>query len=234
MSQNPIGDEQQKELSWEEAVSRYLEDHPEYFERHPETLARLTLTHDVSGRAVSLIERQVQALREREQTLSRQLRELVSIARENDVLGNRLHRFALAMLEARALDEVLDTAAELLRQEFKLDAVVIRLQGRPAPAAGRAEFTGTDDRKLAALLQQFSAGKPICGGKYEDGLMQYLFGERSAEIRSSALIPVGDKSSHGVLALGCQDPHRFHPGMGTVYLTRLGELLRCGLARHIG
>lgn len=233
MKQKLPSEEPQTELSWEEAVSRYLEDHPDYFQRYPETLARLLLPHETGGKAVSLIERQVQVLREQNQALSRQMRELVGNARENDVLSGRLHRFATAMIGCSSLDDVLDTTYDLLRQEFKLDAVVILLRGRPVQG-GRAELVPEDDRRLNALFQQLSAGKPICGGKFEDSLMSYLFSGRAAEIRSSALIPLGEKNPRGVLGLGTQDPYRFHPGMGTVYLTRLGEMLTHGLARYLG
>jgi len=175
----------------------------------------------------------VQVLREQNQALQRQLRELVNNARENDVLSSRLHRFATAMIGCASLDDVLDTTYDLLRQEFKLDAVVILLRGRPVQG-GRAELVPEDDRRLNSLFQQFSGGKPICGGKFEDSLMSYLFSGRAAEIKSSALIPLGEKDPHGVLGLGTQDPYRFHPGMGTVYLTRLGEMLTHSLARHRG
>jgi len=232
MTQKLPTDELQSELSWEDAVSRFLEDHPEYFSRHPEILGRLMLPHETGGKAVSLIERQVQVLREQTQNLQRQLRELVQNARDNDVLGGRLHRFATAMVGCHSLDEVIDTTCDLLRQEFKLDAVVILLQGRST--GGRPELVPEDDKRLNTLLQQFGSGKPICGGKFEESLMSYLFGEHAAEIRSSALIPLGEKNPTGVLGLGTHDTHRFHPGMGTVYLARLGELLTHSLAHHRG
>ena len=231
MTQKLPSSEYEAELSWEEAVSRYLEDHPDYFLRYPEILSRLLLEHETGGKAISLIERQVQVLREQSQTLQRQMRELVSNARENDILSGRLHRFATAMIGCTSLDDVLDTTYDLLRQEFKLDAVVILLQGRPT-AGGRAELVPEDDKRLNSLFQQFSSGKPICGGKFEESLMSYLFSGRASEIKSTALIPLGEKHPHGVLGLGTQDPHRFHPGMGTVYLTRLGEILTHSLATH--
>src|SRR4030065_1349468 len=120
MTQKLPSEELQTELSWEEAVARYLEDHPDYFQRHPETLARILLTHETGGKAVSLIERQVQVLREQNQALQRQLRDLVNNARENDVLGARLHRFATARGSCTPLADGRDTTYDLLRQEFHL------------------------------------------------------------------------------------------------------------------
>lgn len=231
MKQKSPSSELQTELSWEEAISRYLEDHPDYFQHYPEILSRLVLSHEHGGKAVSLIERQVKVLREQSQALQRQLRELVNNARENDILSGRLHRFATAMIGCTSLDDKLDTTYDLLRQEFKLDAVVILLQGKPVQG-GRPELVPEDDKRLNSLFEQFNSGKPIVGGKFDDSLMSYLFGGRAAEIRSVALIPLGEKHPKGILGLGTSDPHRFHSGMGTVYLTRLGELLTHSLARH--
>lgn len=233
MTQKLSNDDPQGELSWEDAVARYLEEHPDYFDRHPDALASIRIAHEVGGSAISLIERQVQLLREREQGLQRQLRELVSIARENDALGQRLHRFAVALLEARGFEDAVEAARELLRQEFGLEAVVVRLRGRADSAPNGPELVLEDDHRLAAVLNQLDNGKPLCGGEFEEGLLRYLFGDRVTDIRSCALIPLGDKSPRGVLALGSHDPHRFHPGMGTVYLARLGELLMQGLVRYL-
>jgi len=233
MTQKLPNDAPDDELSWEDAVARYLEDHPDYFERHPETLTRIGIPHEVGGQAVSLIERQVQLLREREQGLQRQLRELVGIARENDGLAKRLHRFALGLLDARSFEDAIEASRELLRQEFGLEAVVVRVRGRADSEPGGPELVLEDDHRLARVLTELSSGKPQCGGEFEEGLLRYLFGDRVADIRSCALVPLGEKNPRGVLALGSSDPHRFHPGMGTVYLARLGELLMQGLVRYL-
>src|SRR4051812_48389436 len=104
----------QKEISWEEAVLRYLEDQPDFLLRHPDLFAKLSLKHEVGAGAVSLIEHQVHTLRNRNADLNQQLRDLVGVARENDTLGGRLHHFALAMICPGSADEVLDSASDLL------------------------------------------------------------------------------------------------------------------------
>ncbi len=72
MSQKNEG--QQKELTWEEAVARYLEDNPDYFLRQGEVLANLKVPHPETGEALSLIQRQVQVLRDQNQRLQQQIR----------------------------------------------------------------------------------------------------------------------------------------------------------------
>lgn len=233
MSRKQPSEEQKNELTWEEAVARYLEDNPDYFLRHAEVLASLKVPHTESGSAISLVEHQVQVLREQNHRLQQQLRELVSIARENDVLGERLHRFSQAMIDAGSLDDVLNTAQDLLRREFKLDHVVIRFAGTASGVAGRPEFSDENDSQLALLLRQFVRGRPISGGKYDDKMMTYLFGPTASEVKSTAMIALGGDNPRGVLCLGSQDPLRFHPEMGTVYLVRLGELLMPALQRYL-
>lgn len=234
MSHKLPSEEQQRELTWEEAVTRYLEDNPDYFLRHGEMLADLEVPHPETDGAISLVERQLQVLREQNQRLQQQLRELVAIARENDVLGGRLHHFSQAMIDAASLDDVLNTAQDLLRQEFKLHQVVIRVLGGTEDTAGRPEFTQPDDPQLTSLLKQFTGSRPICGGKYDDKMMAYLFRTAAREIKSTAMIALGGEVPRGVLCLGSRDPLRFHPDMGTVYLVRLGELLMRGMAKYLG
>lgn len=229
-TQNEIpSDTQGNELSWEDAVCRYLEDHPDFLLRHPEVLAKLALTHDVRG-ATSLIERQVRVLREENQSLREQLRDLVTIARENDVLSARVHRFAIAMADSASLDDVFDNAYEMLRREFRLDAVAILCRGEGSAAFARPEFVG-DDARLAAAIREHGGGKPACGARFDESLMKYLFGAAAAEVRSAALIGLGPRGAFGLLALGSHDARRFHPEMGTVYLAQLGDILMHSIAR---
>ena len=280
MSQKQPYSEPQQEIPWEDAVARYLEEHPDYFQRHPELLARITLMHAVGGRAVSLIERQVQVLRDQSRNLQRQLRELLGNARDNDALTDRLHRLALAMVDGRTLDDALDAAGDILRQEFQFDGARLLLRARdgftssraddcmdaggttpgtgeverrlePPPRAtaasdipvsrgtcasytsqGAVAEVAPDDAMLEELLRKVAAGKPVCGEAPEAPVLRSLFGEHATDIKTWALIPLGGASPFGALCLGSRDPYRFHAGMGTVYLTRLGELLTHGLARH--
>ncbi len=231
MSQKQPYSEPQQEIPWEDAIARYLDEHPDYFQRHPELLARITLIHHVGGRAVSLIERQVQVLRDQGRNLQRQLRELLGNARDNDALTDRLHRLALAMVDGRTLDDALDAAGDILRQEFQFDGARLLLRARDGFTSSRAEVAH-DEAMLEELLRRVTAGKPVCGEAPEAPVLRSLFGEHATDIKTWALIPLGGASPFGALCLGSRDPYRFHAGMGTVYLTRLGELLTHGLARH--
>lgn len=235
MNKKPLSENLEKELSWEEAVGRYLEQTPDYFLRHPELLAALALPHPEAGRAVSLVERQVRVLRDRNEQSTHQLQELIAFARDNDQLGERVQRFALAMIDSDSLDEVLDTAQDMLRQEFSLDGVAVRLTGNPRPACPRQEFVTPDDAMLDGLLTGLAArnGQPLCGAVHAADTLAALFGAQAGNIRSTAVIGLTRHALRGVLVLASRDPQRFRADMGTVYLVRLGELLMAGVARHL-
>lgn len=231
MTKNLSNEEQEKELSWEDALLRYLNDHPDFFQRYPEALSKLSLRHDAGG-AASLIERQVQRLREENESLRRQLRELIDIARENDTLAARLHRFALAMSDSASLDDVFDSAYEMLRREFRVDAIAILCRGEGDAAFARSEFVG-DDSRLAKVLRDYAGEKPACGAHFDESLLKYLFGVNAADVRSAALVALGARDGFGLLALGSRDARRFHADMGTVYLVKLGDILMHSIARFV-
>jgi uncharacterized protein len=82
-------------------------------------------------------------------------------------------------------------------------------------------------KSFESLLQ---SGRPRCG-QIRDAQRDYLFGKDTIEIGSVALAPLGPKGSLGLLAIGASDVERFHPGMSTEFLSRIGELATDALMR---
>jgi len=139
------------------------------------------------------------------------------------------------VIDSDSLDEVLDTAQDMLRQEFSLDGVAVRLTGNPRPGCPRQEFVAPDDAMLDDLLTSLAArnGQPLCGAVHAAATLETLFGAQATNIRSTAVIGLTRHALRGVLVLASRDPQRFRADMGTVYLVRLGELLMAGVARHL-
>src|SRR5437660_312929 len=63
-----------------------------------------------------------------------------------------------------------------------------------------------------------------------DSQREFLFGPEGVEMASVALVPLGDKGSVGLLALGSADHERFHPAMSTEFLARMAELIAASLS----
>src|SRR5580692_10696602 len=68
----------------EESIASYLQRNPEFFERHQAVLARLKLPHARGGSTISLVERQIEVLREKQAALENKLAELVRVGAEPD------------------------------------------------------------------------------------------------------------------------------------------------------
>src|ERR1700688_4555509 len=218
------------------SVAEYLQTYPDFFERNGPLLMKLRLPHvRDGGPTVSLVERQVEVLRERNQSLERKLKELVDVARANDVLADRIHRLSQRLIRAHTLSETITAVETSLREDFDAMHSVLVLfleQARSLEAAaGRFLRSGkpsdADVKTFESLLQ---SGKPRCG-QVRDAQRDYLFGKDSVAIGSVALTPLGQKGALGILAIGASDAERFHPGMSTEFLVRIGELVTYALMR---
>ena len=214
--------------SEEETVSRYLQHNADFFERHQPLLARLRLPHARTGATISLVERQVEVLREKQSTLEQKLAEFVRVARANDALADKVHRFTRRVLRAHTRADVLAEVEASLREDFDAFHSTLLLIGAPAGATeSGASFVRTiaaEDPALKSFETLFATGKPRCG-QTRDSQRELLFGSDAESIGSVALVPLGDKGSLGLLALGSTDRDRFHPGMSTEFLARMAELI---------
>jgi uncharacterized protein YigA (DUF484 family) len=205
----------------EEQIAAYLIAHPDFFDRHPDALAAIDIPHP-TGDAVSLIERQVRTLREQAANYRRQLGDLVAVARENDALAKRLHRLTLALIETGSFDEVLNTLQDELREQFKADAVEMKLF-----AADQLEAHAHEAGP--ALFSDFiKRGRPNCG-RLDRQKLEYLFGSQAGETGSAALIPLSAPQLAGGLAIGSRDPERFNEGKSVDFLQRLAEVVSATL-----
>ncbi len=210
------------------SVSDYLQSYPDFFERNSSLLTKLRLPHIRDpGVTVSLVERQVEVLRERNQSLERKLKELVDVARANDVLADRIHR--------RSLPATVSAIETSLREDFDAmhSVLVLFLEEARELAAESGRFlhaASAADEDIKSFESLLSSGKPRCG-QVRDTQRDYLFGGDAIEIGSVALTPLGAKGTLGILAIGASDAERFHPGMSTEFLSRIGELVTYALMR---
>jgi uncharacterized protein len=221
----------------DEHIADYLQTYPDFFERNSPLLAKLRLPHlREAGSTVSLMERQVEVLRERNASLERKLKELLDVARSNDALAERIHRLCQRLILTHGTTDTLQAIEASLREDFDMLHTVMLLfasAGQAAMERGVGRFVRPADRESAdikgfdSLLQ---SGKPRCG-QIRDTQRDFLFGPDVTEIASVALTPLGDKGSLGLLAIGASDTERFNPAMSTEFLSRIGELIAKALTR---
>lgn len=209
-------------------VASYLRRHPEFLNEFPDLAMALVLPRE-QGQAASLASYQLDVLRDKNRELNRRLHELIEIAHENEQLMVRVHTLTLALMRASSLPQTAHTIVAALTEDFHTDLVRLVLF-RADPELPAAEWLIAEPAGMGAFpafAEFFQRAEPLCGRLQQDKL-DVLFGAQAGEAHSVVLLPIG---SLGMLAIGSQEPNRFHPGMGTVFLKLIGEAATTALAR---
>ena len=195
------------------AVEAFLRAHPNFLQDRPGLLAVLNLPHGGEG-AVSLVERQVSVLRERNIASRQKLAELSDISRENDRLLDATRNTILALLAGESRADLSRIWLDQVTGTFKAEmGALVWLDG----SADSAEEALVTD-KLVRQSSGFS-------GVLRPEEMQAMFGTAATE-GSAALVAIRSGEDHiGVLGVGSHDTQRYRPEDGTLFLDYLAEVI---------
>lgn len=211
-----------------EEVSLYLQNHPQFFEDHADLVSKLLIPHPHGGRTISITERQMLSLRDKNRQLEGKMAELLEFGEDNDAISEKMHRLGVAMIASSSFQAVLHTLNFHLRDDFALPHVALRLWLRPENSEELPEFADVS-QELQSFAETLT--QPYCGSTSGFETSSW-FGAAAKQVRSQALIAMRNGGgSIGMIALGSEDPQRFYAGMGTLYLERLGEMASAALAR---
>lgn len=240
-------------------VADYLQQHPEFFDEHAALFSTLTVPHPHGGRAIPLAERQMITLREKNRGLELKVAELLRFGQENDAIAERLARWTRMLLLQRSLRLLPETLTGSLEEIFSVPQVALSLweaSGEFADVARArdaspelieyvgtlaAPYCGTPMLEAAHALPLFhkqgAAPHDEPGDEVGAAAASDQATHEASHVRSVALIPLrrgAAPAAFGVLALGSADPRRFHDGMGTDFLARIGETSSAALTRLLG
>lgn len=221
-----MSDQQQPEPLDAERVAAYLRQHPEFFVDHEELIPELRIPHQ-PGQAVSLVERQVKLLRERNIEMRHRLSQLMDVARDNDRLFDKTRRLVLGLLDAASLEEVVGTVEDSLRHEFQVPHVSLILFNETPLAVGRWVSSAEAHQVIGGLL---AGNKTVCGVLRAPEL-EFLFGDEAPQVGSAAVVSLSHQGLHGVLAIGSPDPQHYKSSLGTLFLGYVAEVLARVLPR---
>jgi uncharacterized protein len=216
-----------------EQVAQYLRDNPAFFDLYADLLASITVPHPHGGRAVSLVERQVDVLRDKNKALELRLAELLRIGQENDAIVDKLQRWTRDLLRTRDPGQLPAVVVDGIAGVFSVPQVALRLWRVDAPyrALPCAEDVAPEITTLADSFKQ-----PYCGPNADFQAAAWLPGG-GADTRSLVLLPLRAgfaPDSFGLLVLGSADADRFQAGMGTAFLERIAELASASLSKLVG
>lgn len=214
-----------------EEVAEFLRANPDFFEAHPDVLLNINVPHPHGGRTVSIPERQLIATREKVKLMESKLAELIEFGEENDRLSEKVHALGLKLIACQSLDACIDTLYLELLDQFQVPHVAVRMWRvvPPEGAAGTPEFQPSP-LELRQFVEAMTA--PYCGGHPVYETNQW-FGEHAPHLKSYAMVPLKAGPTFGLLLMASESAERFYADMGTLFLTRIGDLFAHCLARQV-
>lgn len=218
----------------DESVAAYLLEHPDFFARHEELLLKLRIPHK-SGKAVSLLERQVTLLRKKSDENQNKIHDFIENAKENDALFEKTRTVILDIINTSSLAELSELIDEKLKLE--LDASASRLFFATAHPDQLSEqknklFLLELEQTRKVLGELFQRKRAYCGNL--ENKQTQLFFPDTASISSAAIIPIHfhDESElknrlPGIplLVIASNKPKHFNSSLDTLFLDFIGEIL---------
>lgn len=217
----------------EREVAAYLRSHPDFLSRHSELLDAIELRHK-AGSAVSLIERQVDILRTRNQRLEEKLERLVDAARDNEKRTDSVLKLARTLIRAPSLAGVAAGLARCMREDFAIEETFV---GIASSQLRRHDIEGLHplepEGKIARAFENFWRTRLIECGPLSEARAKLLFPKAAKLPESAAVIPLEKDKSLGMLVLASADPQRFQPRQGKLFLELTAELLAAAVRARL-
>lgn len=213
----------------EDDIADFLVTTPEFFERHAQLLASVQLSSGHGDRVVSLQERQAALLRERIKELESRVAEMIHHSQDNLVIAGKMQSWTRSLLQTAQASALPDAIVQGLVSGFQIPQAALKVWG-----VGDAYADAPFASDVSSDVQTFAASltTPYCGPNAGFEAAGWL--PEPAQAQSLALIALRTRTDapvSGLLVLASPDGQRFHSGMGTDFLERLGALAGAALSR---
>lgn len=217
-------------------VVQYLREHPHFFDEHAGLLGEVRLASPLTGRAVSLQERQMEVMRDKYKALELRMADLVRVAQENAAIAEKFHGWTRRLLLERDVAAMPRAVVDGLIEAFGVPQATLRLWDVKDEHADAWFVRGvSDDARMFAN----SLLAPYCGSNHDFEAVRWLDGGEAVAsvtasvIASTVIVPLrldGDKAAFGLLILGSPDPQRFSASMATDFLVHIGGTASAALS----
>jgi uncharacterized protein len=216
-------------------IATWLEQHPDFFTGRDSLVMKMVLPHAHStnnGEAISLVERQVSLLRERNRQSRGQLDALLAAAKRNDAIYQKCQRLILALIEAKDSNSFFKALEASFKREFKSDAYSLIIFSEYAHQINHY----TSSISIAAATEYVGAlmdrKEPFLGVLRTEE-QDFLFRHASATVRSAAVLQVRNRKQIALLSIGSADADYFKAEMGTLFIGFVADVLGRLLPRYV-
>lgn len=221
--EQPVKGEQRKDIeSW---IANYLSRNPAFFVDRESLLENLSLTHPETGEAVSLVHRQLSVLRDKKTDFENKVNLYLDHANLNTQIFSKIQQFTADLMRAKSDQEAVDIIYRQMQLLFSVDETSIHSFVLPYKSVDGIKQLGMSQRWAQALASTVRPNRPLCGqvdAEWRNGLFY-----QHKNVASMCIIPLGEKSVWGLVALGSLDL-KFNDD-DTLFLKFLGSMITAKL-----
>jgi len=197
-------------------VADFLLSHPDFLEEHSYLLTELTVKHQ-SGQSISLVERQVAALRQENKQLKQQLSTLISNAQQNDQILEKTKALILQLIGSDGCSEIQSQIEFTLVNNFGSSACKLLL------ATNKEAEGHISCPQIKTELSRFVEKNHAYCGLLREQEKQLLFAEQAEQVGSAAVLPLRSNGELiALLAIGNADKDYYRENMSTGLLDYIG------------
>lgn len=206
----------------DQAIAEYLQENPDFFERHPALLGQMRIRHEELG-SISLIERQQRVLRQQIGALEKEITTLMTNARHNERIFHHYSELYMQLLRCRSIDAVEQALRVCFIDHLQMAQLALKLSPSLSGDSLSDLHFSADTHKQ--LLNKRFINEPVYLGRVTQDELKLLFKNSAEQIESVAMLSLGEAGKLGILALGSHDPSHFEPSMDYLLISQLQALL---------
>ena len=212
-------------------VAAYLLANPDFFVDRDRLLLKIQVPHKSKG-TISLVEKQLDVIRDRQKKTRRQLKEFVENAERNKEIFDKSRKLILSMMAAKQSSEFFAALEKGLKRDFGCKANSLVVFGKPKQINHfTSRIPAESARKYVGALMQ---SKVPTLGTLRPREQDFLFQDQSEKVKSAAVLTIRDKNKHlGMLAIGSNDMEYFTADMDTLFINFIAETLGKLLPQHL-
>ncbi len=212
-------------------VAAYLLANPDFFVDRDRLLLKIQVPHKSKG-TISLVEKQLDVIRDRQKKTRRQLKEFVENAERNKEIFDKSRKLILSMMAAKQSSEFFAALEKGLKRDFGCKANSLVVFGKPKQINHfTSRIPAESARKYVGALMQ---SKVPTLGTLRPREQDFLFQDQSEKVKSAAVLTIRDKNKHlGMLAIGSSDMEYFTADMDTLFINFIAETLGKLLPQHL-
>ncbi len=205
-------------------IIHFLHENKDFFTRHPEQLELLEVSNR-NGKVASLVNHQVNVLKERNNQLKTKLSELITNAQENEKIMSQVFNLSLQLSQISHVANVTKHFARFVKHSFESDLFKIVLPKYDKLVNSHAVLCVENEEEFSLIFEDFIRNNaPICG-RLKKQKLAYIFPKHADKIGSSILLPIGNNAEKGILVFASFEENKFNPDMSTDLLSRLTQIL---------